>query len=51
MQGWKTIILRYEVYEVLKRLAEVEHRSVSNMAQECILYYLSRKHKDLKIIG
>jgi len=48
---WKTIRIRLEVYKILERLSEVEHRSLANMAQECILYYLSKKHKDIKIIG
>ncbi|RLI43533.1 hypothetical protein DRO59_00525 [Candidatus Bathyarchaeota archaeon] len=47
---WKTIIIRLEIYKILKSMAMVEHRNISNMAQECILDYFSRKHKDLKII-
>jgi len=51
LRGWKTITLRSEVYEILKKMCEVEHRSISNMAQECILYYFSKKHGDLKILS
>jgi len=50
MPGWRTIIVREEVYRLIKRMSEVEHRSISNMVQECILYYFGKKHSDLVVV-
>jgi len=50
MSGWRTIIVRDEIYRLIKRMSEIEHRSISNMVQECVLYYFERKHKDLVVV-
>ena len=36
-KGWKTVTLRDEVYERLRKRAEKEHRSVTNMVEVVIL--------------
>jgi len=51
---WVTIRVRGDVYKLLKVMSEVEHRSIANMAQECIIYYFTKKHKELdveKVLG
>jgi len=50
MSDWKTIIVREEIYKLIKRMSEVEHRSISNMVQECVLYYFGKKHGDLVVV-
>jgi predicted CopG family antitoxin len=50
MSDWKTIIVREEIYRLIKRMSEVEHRSISNMVQECVLYYFGKKHSDLVVV-
>jgi predicted CopG family antitoxin len=37
VKGWKTITVRDEVFTKLKKKAEKEHRSVTNMAEVIIL--------------
>ncbi len=37
VKGWKTITVRDEVFDKLKKKAEKEHRSVTNMAEFIIL--------------
>jgi predicted CopG family antitoxin len=37
VKGWKTITVREEVFEKLKKKADKEHRSVTNMAEVLIL--------------
>ena len=52
MSGWKTIIVREEIYKLLEQMKRVENRSsISNMVETCVLYYFSKKHKDMKIVG
>ncbi|MDV3294008.1 MAG: hypothetical protein LYZ70_07030 [Nitrososphaerales archaeon] len=36
-EGWKTVAVRDEVYAKLKKKADKEHRSVTNMAEVIIL--------------
>jgi predicted CopG family antitoxin len=37
VKGWKTITIREEVFAKLKKRAEKENRSVTNMAETIIL--------------
>jgi predicted CopG family antitoxin len=42
-EGWKTVAVRDEVYAKLKKKAEKEHRSLTNMV-EVILLEAVEKH-------
>jgi len=51
-KGWKTVLIREEVYRVLKAMMRAEQRpSLANMNEVCILDYFSRHHRDLKVIA
>lgn len=36
-KGWKTLVVREDIYAKLKKKAEKEHRSVTNMAEVILL--------------
>jgi len=45
--SYVTVTVREDIYRLLKRMAEIESRSVSNMVTVSTVYYAKKKHREL----
>lgn len=47
MSGYRTVLVRKEIYDLIERLARAESRSRSDMVEQAVKFYAMRKHKPL----